>query len=60
MPEAESSDRLPLDTLVSRMRDPTFVARHRRRVSLRETSAKTGQGVEAAFITLAQRTEGSS
>jgi hypothetical protein len=39
VPEAESSDRLPLDTLVSRMRDPTFVARHRRGVSLRETSA---------------------
>ena len=31
--------RMPLDTLVSRMRDPVFAARHRRQLSLRETSA---------------------
>jgi hypothetical protein len=30
---------MPLDTLVSRMRDPVFTARHRRQLSLRETSA---------------------
>lgn len=39
VPEADSSDRLPLDALVTRMRDPTFVARHRRGVSLRDASA---------------------
>jgi hypothetical protein len=37
--QAESRDRLPLDALVSRMRDPTFASRHRREVSLRQTSA---------------------
>ena len=37
----ESSDRprLGLDALVSRIRDPAFASRHRRRLSLRETSA---------------------
>ena len=32
-------DRLALDALVSRVRDPAFVSRHRRRTSLRQTSA---------------------
>lgn len=31
--------RLALDALVSRVRDPAFVSRHRRPISLRETSA---------------------
>lgn len=31
--------RLALDALVSRVRDPAFVSRHRRPLSLRETSA---------------------
>jgi len=31
--------RLGLDALVSRIRDPAFASRHRRRLSLRETSA---------------------
>ena len=31
-------DRLPLDALVSRLREPAFVARFRRRLSFRETS----------------------
>jgi hypothetical protein len=31
--------RLPLDALVTRMRDPTFAARYRRELSLRSTSA---------------------
>jgi hypothetical protein len=35
----ERSDRMPLDALVTRLRDPTFAARHRREVSLRSTSA---------------------
>jgi len=35
---AESSNRLPLDSLVTRMRDPTFATRHRRQLSLRSTS----------------------
>ena len=39
MTGVERSDRLPLDTLVTRLRDPTFAARHRRELSLRTTSA---------------------
>ena len=39
MSQAERSDRMPLDELVTQMRDPTFATRHRREVSLRETSA---------------------
>lgn len=43
MPDSgeSSSDqhRLALDALVSRVRDPAFVSRHRRRTSLRQTSA---------------------
>jgi hypothetical protein len=35
----ERSDRLPLDALVTRLRDPTFAADHRRKLSLRTTSA---------------------
>jgi hypothetical protein len=35
----ESPDRLPLDALVTRIRDPHFTSRHRRRLSLRSTSA---------------------
>ena len=31
--------RLPLDALVSRMEDPAFASRHRRELTLRETSA---------------------
>jgi hypothetical protein len=30
---------MPLDALVTRLRDPTFTARHRRELSLRSTSA---------------------
>ena len=30
--------RLPLDVLLTRMQDPTFAARHRRQLTLRETS----------------------
>jgi hypothetical protein len=39
MPRTETSERLPLDALVTRMRDPTFAGRHRRALSLRQTSA---------------------
>lgn len=39
MASNQDPDRLPLDALVTRMRDPTFAARHRRRLSLRSTSA---------------------
>jgi hypothetical protein len=39
MSQRERSDRLPLDALVTQVRDPTFAARHRRQSSLRETSA---------------------
>jgi hypothetical protein len=31
-------DRLPLDTLLERMQDPSFTSRHRRRLTFRETS----------------------
>jgi hypothetical protein len=36
---AEGEQRIPLDALVTRLRDPTFAARHRREPSLRSTSA---------------------
>jgi hypothetical protein len=36
---AETDQRVPLDTLVTRMRDPTFASRHRREHSMRDTSA---------------------
>jgi hypothetical protein len=43
MPESSGNGpdphRLALDALVSRVRDPAFVSRHRRPMSLRETSA---------------------
>ncbi len=39
MSGAGSNERLPLDALVTRMRDPTFASRHRRELSLRATSA---------------------
>ena len=35
----ENDQRVPLDTLVTRMRDPTFAARNRREHSMRDTSA---------------------
>lgn len=35
----DGSAKLPLDTLVTQLRNATFVARHRRRLSLRSTSA---------------------
>ena len=38
MAEPESDSRLPLDALFERMSDPSFAARHRRRLSFRETS----------------------
>jgi len=31
-------DRIPLDALLERMSDPSFAARHRRRLAFRETS----------------------
>jgi len=36
---SENDQRVPLDALVTRMRDPTFASRHRRELSLRDTSA---------------------
>ena len=43
MPASSNHDgdeqRLPLDTLVSRIEDPDFASRHRRELTLRETSA---------------------
>jgi len=38
MAVSESDSRLPLDALLERMLDPSFAARHRRRLSFRETS----------------------
>ena len=38
MAASTSDSRLPLDALLQRMQDPSFAARHRRRLSFRETS----------------------
>ena len=38
MSSSEDPARFPLDVLLERMQDPSFTARHRRRLSLRETS----------------------
>jgi hypothetical protein len=35
----DTDERLALDALVTRMRDPTFAGRYRRELSLRQTSA---------------------
>lgn len=35
----DDEQRLPLDALVSRIEDPAFASRHRRELTLRETSA---------------------
>ena len=35
----DDEQRLPLDALVSRIEDPEFASRHRRELTLRETSA---------------------
>jgi hypothetical protein len=38
MSQSERSDRMPLDELVTQLRDPTFASRHRRAQSMRQTS----------------------
>ena len=38
-PQSPDDERLPLDTLVQRLEDPTFQGDHPRSVGLRETSA---------------------